>query len=313
MFRIILSVIFIFLILQYVNIKDSIAHISSINLIFFLYAIIIEWLILFIETYRLYLMSKKKFSKIALLKTRVSSILVSPVLPGFGASELIRILFLDMYKPGNKIYIANLFFMNRFYGFCALFPLLIYGISTSSFTHRLYNYIDLVSTFSIVLCLSPLLLNNKFIFRMIISLRKISVKFLRKILRIIYLSIEDFCSLRIWFLALGTSMIVNFMIVVQIYFIAKSVGIIAEFSLWFLVIPLLAVVIFLPLGIGGVGPQEALLIAVAKASNQSVEAFLALSILIHLCRYISVAPCVCFLKEVFSQVKDLKLFKKKIA
>jgi hypothetical protein len=129
----------------------------------------------------------------------------------------------------------------------------------------------------------------------------------RRILRKVYLAFRSFGSFQNWLVASVTSLATFLIVISEFWAISNSLGLGVSFIEWALLVSVVSIATFLPVGIGAFGSQDAVLALLAPYFGQSIESFVALSVLIHVVRILGTLPGTFFLGEGLGAISALRL------
>lgn len=283
--------------------KEILSHISIWILPM---SITIEWAFFCVESLRIRSLFRDRFSYWLVLRSRLISVLIGNFLPGMTLAEIARVFVIERFQPGNKILSTTVFLTNRIYGLLAI--ILVLSISIVR-RHELAGSFGIgVSVAAVIpiIVFLPLALNlRRFRFFVLTAVRLTTGK-TRKLFLQIYRTLVFMCSFRVWASTLLSSVITCFLAAIQIWLCGVAVGIDLQFEVWVFIMTLTSVAVFLPFGLGAIGTQDLSLVMLAKVFGQSPEAFLAVSLLIHLTRVIGSLPGLIFIGD----LRGWKLFQK---
>lgn len=252
-----------------------------------------------VESWRVSELSQGRFPYFPVFRTRMATTFVGNFLPGGASSEVLRVLVLDSYRPGSKFFSALLLLSNRIYGLLSLGVILMLalGLSSHGLPEPLNRMQAPIVAIALAIVFAPLLMRfraaryglARLVRRLPGKLRSVGTKALMALFR--------FSSVRSWSIALGTSTLTSLLMVAQNYLLSRNLGVDIDFLTWAVWTPLIATATFIPLGVGALGPQEAMMALMAKSTGQNLEALLGLSFSLHAIRILGSVPGAFFLSE----------------
>lgn len=255
--------------------------------------------IIAIESWRIRKLSRNIFSFSPIWRSRLLSLFSANFLPGLGAAEVVRYFILERSRPGHKLFLALLLLANRLYGFLALPALFLFALflTNTPLPQPLAHFVLPITLGSFVAITLPLY----FRFR---PLRYLSCRIvrgfrgkLRHIAFVVYRALRDFSTPSIWLMAMSTSIFTNFLSVAEMWLPASSLGVGLDFAGWALLVPLITLATFLPMGFGAIGPQDTAVALGAHLFHLPMEPFLATSIIIHGVRFVATLPGLLYLSD----------------
>ncbi len=273
----------------------------SIGIPTFGFCLVLEWAFFLVESWRIRFLSQGLYSFSTILRSRFVSLILGYVLPGLAVTEVARVFLMDREVPGNKMKIAFLLLTNRLFGFLALaavfaLPLILHWPHyVGIFGPKIFAFILICGLVSLLPGIVQITALRAWIAR---RMRKTEKKKLYHFSRKIYLSLVQFTDRKRWVWVLLTSVLTNFIVIFEFWLIGNAVGSGIDFPTWCFIVPFIAVATFLPLGIGAVGTQDAALIAAASLLKVPVEPILAVSVAMHLLRYLGPLPGVFFVGDI---------------
>lgn len=298
----ILSLVFAFL-----DVRTLRQSFERIGISIFALCLCFEWLFILVESLRIRTLSQKKYPFSAIWRSRFSSALVGNFLPGLASGEVVRVFLLDRVHPGNKSRVALILFASRIYGFLALATLFL--IPLINMSDGLPAGVKESRWFLLIICIlalfSPLGFQLKFVRRICAGTWRRTNGTLRVILRTILLALCRFTNGKQWVFSLLSSSATNLFVVAEFWLLSHAVGLQVTFELWCFIVPFVAVFTFLPMGLGAVGTQEVALIGAAKVIGLPMEPVVAVSIAMHMIRYLGPLPGLLYLNELFSETKNM--------
>jgi hypothetical protein len=101
--------------------------------------------------------------------------------------------------------------------------------------------------------------------------------------------------------------VTTLLVVFEFWLLSASLGLDVQFSEWALLVSIISVITFLPVGIGAIGSQDAALALLAPYFGQSVESFVAISVLMHVIRVVGTLPGLLFLGEGIGVIRKIRI------
>lgn len=270
--------------------------------------IFLEWIFFGFEALRIQALCQGTYKFPVIIRARLVSAFLALILPGLAAAELIRVFLMDRSRPGHKFYLMLLLVSSRIYGLLSLAIVFLFAFGSKNILEHILP--GVAKPFAALVCIAIALLPMLFSIR---SIRLLGIHFVRQLpkklpqrihgfvtrmSRTSFLAFTNFGKPKIWFWAMVMSLITNVIALGQAWLIGQYVGINFDFMTWAVVLPLVAIATFLPLGIGAVGTQDAMLVIVGKFLNQPLEPFVALSLMLHAFRICGGLPGLLFFKDV---------------
>lgn len=273
------------------------------------FALMVEWVFFAVESFRIRELAGRLFSWGLIFKSRILSLFINTILPGLLSGEIVRVMLLSQKIKGKKLYTLNLLLINRLYGLLAL--TVVYGIGyliySPSNIPLLPTEIAHLAFFGGAIAIFLPLWFSWRPFRRVLApaIAGLKGRFSR-ILKTVYLATVQFSTPRRWLIGISTSTVTNFLAVGQVYLLSLAIGIDDGWVFWSVVLPLIAIASFIPLGFGAVGSQDAAMLLVANALGKPAEGYIAISVLLHLTRVLGCVPGVFYMGQVTTMLKDLR-------
>lgn len=268
-----------------------------------------ELLFYAIESVKLLYLGSFKYSFSLILKSRFLTAFLANFAPGLIVGDVLRVFILDRYRPGNKLHVASMLVSSRLYG---VLPLALILPVSALLNPRLVDQFKLplilgCVCLGLIAWISPLFVGYRWSRRIVFSsYRFSSVGVVRNLIRKIYFSFRIFGTRRNWLVASGTSLATTLIVIAEFWILSRALGLGVSFSEWALIVSVVSVVTFLPIGIGAIGSQDAALAMMASLFGQSLESFIAVSLLMHIVRIIGTLPGAVFVGEGFDAFRVLR-------
>jgi uncharacterized protein (TIRG00374 family) len=294
----------------FIDFEKFVREIQNVSIAVICICVLSELLFYVIESVKLLFLGGFKYRLSPILHSRFLSAFLANFGPGMAVGDVLRVFILDRYRPGNKVYVATLLASGRIYGILPLAVILpMFALTNPILKEKIGFSLLLIACFvGLLAWSSPLFLNSRLFRQMFLkSYQLIGVVSLRRLIRKIYLSLRSFCSLKNWIVGSTTSLVTTLLVVFEFWLLSASLGLDVQFSEWALLVSIISVITFLPVGIGAIGSQDAALALLAPYFGQSVESFVAISVLMHVIRVVGTLPGLLFLGEGIGVIRKIRI------
>lgn len=262
-----------------------------------------------VESVRIGVLARGRYRYPLIVRSRYLSTLISILLPGVAAADLVRMIVMDRVAPGNKTGILVLLLGSRVYGLLSLVTLGLIALGQpvgATLLERWPSWVAIGLAGGLAAMASPLLVQLERPRAFVLRLFRLGPRGLAEILSRATAALVDITRPRQWAVAVTTSTITNFITALQFWIMARAAGAEVPLGTWCLLTPLVAVLTLLPLGLGAVGTQEAALYAAARLLDVPFEPLLIVSFSMHLLRIVGFLPGLFFFGDLVEAVRVLR-------
>jgi hypothetical protein len=262
-----------------------------------------------VESVRILVLSRHAYAFWLIFRSRYLSALISMVLPGLAAGDLVRVFLMDRAKPGNKAGILALLLGNRLYGLLCLVSLGVVALAQpagASLLAKAQGWGTAIIVAGLVALTSPLWTHWSVVRRACEWLLARMPELVAGPATRAFHALLGMTSLRQWLFAIATSTITNLLVVTEFWIVSTAAGLTISFAEWCLFVPFIAVATVLPLGIGAVGTQEAALLAVSRLAGIPFEPLLLVSAAMHVVRIGGTLPGFAFYGDLVQTIHHLR-------
>ena len=294
----------------FIDFNKFVREIQNVSLVVICMCVLSELAFYVIESVKLFFLGGFKYRFNPILHSRLLSAFLANFGPGMAVGDVLRVFILDRYKPGNKVYVASLLASGRIYGILPLAVVLpIFALLHSGLVEKVgFPSILAAGLVGLFIWCSPLFFNSRFNRRLLFTFYLlVKVVSIRRLTRKIYLAFRSFCSVQNWMVGSATSLVTTLVVIFEFWILSNSLGLDVRFSEWALLVSIISVVTFLPVGIGAIGSQDAALALLAPFFGQSVESFIAISVLMHVIRMLGTLPGLLFLGEGIGVMRKIRI------
>ena len=262
-----------------------------------------------VESFRILVLSRRAYAFWLIVRSRYLSMLMSMVLPGLAAGDVVRVFLMDRSKPGNKAGILVLLLGNRLYGLLCLVSLGIVALAQpagASLLAKAQGWGPAVVAAGLVALTLPMWTHWTVVRRVCDgSLARLPKLFAEPATRA-FTALLGMTSLRQWLFAVATSTMTNLLVVTEFWILSTAAGLNISFAEWCLFVPFIAVATVLPLGLGAIGTQEAALLAVSRLAGIQFEPLLLVSVAMHVVRLGCSLPGFAFYGDLVKTIQHLR-------
>lgn len=253
-FKILISITFVLLILDNIDINDTFHVIKNLDLYYSSSAMALTFLVSLLFVLRIYILfeNKLKNSFIGLYLINRAGNMFNFFLFGNVGQELARVMYI---KDVNKKEILYISLFDRLLGLLSVMVILFFGVT-------FYNQIGNISTSAI----------RALIVVLLISLIIIILYLMR------YLKLNQSTFLK----SIGISLLYNIGLVCIAALSFRAVGVTGIFLDLFWVIPVLSILLMLPLSINGIGLREYFLLYILGLSKELIVSYAVLNYCIYI-------------------------------
>lgn len=294
------------LFLRFADVRSLGSAIREMSIATFAIAMLLDWGFYVVESWRLRRLSLRRYTFMALWRSRMAAGLVTNVLPGMASGELLRIFMIDRYRPGNKLYVGLLLLANRVYGLLALASLFLVAFAIDR--QRLPTFVGAHLLPIVIGCVAilptPLLLRIRPVRGAMVRLIRRLRGRVKRIAYTVFNATGHFCDPTRWALALASSTLSNALLIGVFWVTGRAVGADLTLTEWAVCLPLAAFASFLPIGFGSIGPQDATFVIIGKLTGHPIERLLAASVLIHVIQIAATAPGLLYLSDTRAVISE---------
>ncbi len=262
-----------------------------------------------VESVRIGILARGRYGYPLIVRSRYLSTLISTMLPGVAAADLVRMILMDRVAPGNKTGILVLLLGSRVYSLVSLVTLGLIALTQpvgAMLLARWPAWVAVGVAVGLAALASPLLVQLPAPRLLLLRLFQIGPKALAEMLSRATAALVDITRPRPWAVAIATSTITNFITVVQFWIMGRAAGADIPLGTWCFLTPLVAVLTLLPLGLGAMGTQEAALYAAARLLGVPFEPLLIVSFSMHVLRFAGFLPGLLFFGDLVDAVRVLR-------
>jgi len=282
--RIIISLGLLAFLLTRVNLPELAGVLKSINVWWFLLALLVSSLNMFLGAYRwqvLLLASRMAVPLSSLISLYFVGNFFSMFLPTVLGGDIMRTYELAKYSKRTTAAIATVV-IERLIGFAALFIICLVSLPIFG-SDRLYgtNILPIAVALSLVFFLLLALLYHRRLMNKILSLGRIFKRWdLESKLKRGYASLNELAvSKKGMLLAFLLSLVYQFMGIVGVFFVSKALGLDVPFSFFLVTMPIIWVIVMIPISIAGLGVRESAFVFFFTQQGVASSSALLLSLL----------------------------------
>jgi uncharacterized protein (TIRG00374 family) len=278
-----ISVILLILLFGRIDLRQTISHISKVEPLNFLFAVLIFLFVIFLGVVRwavLLKISKKDLSFRRIFLSYCGGLFFNVCLPSTIGGDVTRTADLAFHTKDSSFVFATVF-LDRLYGFLALVIIFLFGFAYSYFFGLGcdFKFLIIMSIFGAIIAFAYVLIFSQAAFNLIVKI--VRIKFLREYLTKFHDSCYSFRSQKeVLFKTLLLSLLIQGLFSVCVYFIGLSLGIKLHIAHYMTLIPVMNTIAFLPISIGGLGLRDHVAVKLFSPLGVAEEKVFAMTILI---------------------------------
>jgi uncharacterized protein (TIRG00374 family) len=280
--KFLLSGALVLFIINNINFADIFDILKRVNLKLYIFAIFLYYLCNLIKIFRwrLILLSQNidYFSHYTLFKINITGMIFNHIFPSNIGGDSVKILQTVNLAENKKLKVGLSVIVDRIFGIIALFFILFTFIPFNILIPDEYRLIIFFSILGIIVSVI-IILKKKLL---LIHIKKIQRSIKKKSILQKVLSLFEYkIPVKIIIISFCLSLLFHFLGIYNEKNIFKSLEIEISFSFLLFAMPLVRLLLFLPISLGGIGLKEISMIGLMKAIGVSSEEIISFSMLVY--------------------------------